>query len=200
MCLGTKLSIVKVDWHLEQNRQEHHTESYENPGLIVRRGQTFTVTIHVNRYVDQSTDAITLWFKVGRSDLCNILDFHITMQLHNSDCLFCCTIFVWLVPGQHPQQIKGTLISVPVVDELKLSEWGCTLKYDSNSVTYTIMTSSHSIVGVYDVIADIRYQPPQQPPRVRRHKLTDKVILLFNAWCPGKLSFQFKIVYQFYHW
>ena len=51
--------------HITDNRIEHHTDEYEHEGLIVRRGQQFTLTINLNRAYNDREDTVVLQFVTG---------------------------------------------------------------------------------------------------------------------------------------
>ncbi|NWZ97974.1 F13A factor, partial [Nesospiza acunhae] len=50
----------------EINKQEHHTDKYYNPKLIVRRGQAFQIRIDFNRPYQPQSDQFWLEFLMGR--------------------------------------------------------------------------------------------------------------------------------------
>ncbi|NXU46352.1 F13A factor, partial [Drymodes brunneopygia] len=50
----------------EINKQEHHTDKYYNPRLIVRRGQAFQIRIDFNRPYQPGTDQFWLEYLMGR--------------------------------------------------------------------------------------------------------------------------------------
>ena len=43
------LEIKKVDLNKSFNNSAHHTEEYEYPGLVVRRGQSFSIQVTISR-------------------------------------------------------------------------------------------------------------------------------------------------------
>lgn len=60
-----------VDIHMfkepnEINKQQHHTDKYYNPKLIVRRGQPFQIQIDFSRPYDPEKDQIWLEYLVGK--------------------------------------------------------------------------------------------------------------------------------------
>lgn len=55
-----------IELHGKENRRNHHTEKYENSNLIIRRGQSFDVTVAFNRAYNSRTDDIILQFAVGK--------------------------------------------------------------------------------------------------------------------------------------
>lgn len=50
----------------EINKQEHHTDKYYNPRLIVRRGQAFQIQIDFNRPYKPQSDQFWLEFFMGK--------------------------------------------------------------------------------------------------------------------------------------
>ena len=65
------LEVVKVDSNIEENRRAHHTDRYEESGLIIRRGQTFSLTVTTKEPVSGRHMHV-----VGRS-----CDYHMTASL-----------------------------------------------------------------------------------------------------------------------
>lgn len=63
------LTVENVDLNISTNSKEHHTNEYsiseEGRGLIVRRGQTFDITVEVNRDYDVKKDDVKLVFLAG---------------------------------------------------------------------------------------------------------------------------------------
>lgn len=60
-----------VDIHMfkepyEINKQQHHTDKYYNPKLIVRRGQPFQIQIDFNRPYKPETDQFWLEYLIGK--------------------------------------------------------------------------------------------------------------------------------------
>ncbi|XP_071592599.1 coagulation factor XIII A chain isoform X2 [Heliangelus exortis] len=60
-----------VDIHMfkephEINKQQHHTDKYYSPKLIVRRGQAFQIQIDFNRPYNPETDQFWLEYLIGR--------------------------------------------------------------------------------------------------------------------------------------
>ena len=50
----------------EINKQEHHTDKYYSPKLIVRRGQPFQIQVDFNRPYKPETDQFWLEYLIGR--------------------------------------------------------------------------------------------------------------------------------------
>lgn len=63
---AAQLKPEKVDFHIQENRNAHKTNSYEDENrLIIRRGQTFDVTVTFNRQYKSDSDTIVLQFVTG---------------------------------------------------------------------------------------------------------------------------------------
>ncbi|XP_078360106.1 protein-glutamine gamma-glutamyltransferase K-like, partial [Oculina patagonica] len=62
-----QLEAQKVNLHKEENREAHKTDEYEIDQLILRRGQSFDVTVTFNRDYNSQTDVITLQFVTGKN-------------------------------------------------------------------------------------------------------------------------------------
>lgn len=58
------LRATQVDYLKKENACEHHTSEFDNPHLIVRRGQTFKLKITFNREVTRR-DKVILQFTTG---------------------------------------------------------------------------------------------------------------------------------------
>lgn len=50
----------------EINKQQHHTDKYDSPKLIVRRGQAFQIQIDFNRPYKPETDQFWLEYLIGK--------------------------------------------------------------------------------------------------------------------------------------
>lgn len=62
---ASQLKPEEVDFHIEENREAHKTDDYEAEQLIIRRGQTFDVTVTFNREYKPDSDVIVLQFVTG---------------------------------------------------------------------------------------------------------------------------------------
>ncbi|XP_077993726.1 protein-glutamine gamma-glutamyltransferase K-like [Glandiceps talaboti] len=60
-----QLKVTTLDIQLEVNRRAHHTDEYELNNLIVRRGQSFDITVTFDRPYNEDNDKITLEMKMG---------------------------------------------------------------------------------------------------------------------------------------
>lgn len=55
----------KVDLHLDETRKLHHTDMFTKQGLIVRRGQPFTVSVQFDHSIDLSRDRLVFQVAAG---------------------------------------------------------------------------------------------------------------------------------------
>ncbi|XP_029193882.2 protein-glutamine gamma-glutamyltransferase K-like [Acropora millepora] len=63
---ATQLKPEKVDFHIQENRNAHKTDYYEDENrLIIRRGQAFDATVTFNRQYKSDSDTIVLQFVTG---------------------------------------------------------------------------------------------------------------------------------------
>lgn len=67
VCISAaQLKPEKVDFHIQENRNAHKTDCYEDENrLIIRRGQPFDVTVTFNRQYKSDIDTIVLQFVTG---------------------------------------------------------------------------------------------------------------------------------------
>ncbi|XP_040293045.1 protein-glutamine gamma-glutamyltransferase 6-like isoform X2 [Bufo bufo] len=59
------LHLTSVNLNLAQNKLAHHTTDYRNPKLIVRRGQSFVITLKLNREL-KPNDTIKFLVEIGK--------------------------------------------------------------------------------------------------------------------------------------
>ena len=59
------LKTVLVDFEKKKNRKNHHTDMYEDEGMIIRRGQEFDICLKFDRVFDKEKDSIQLEFTTG---------------------------------------------------------------------------------------------------------------------------------------
>ena len=62
---ATKLITKAINFHHEENRKAHRTDDYEIQELIIRRGQTFEITVTFNREYNAKDDVIIVQFVTG---------------------------------------------------------------------------------------------------------------------------------------
>ena len=74
---------------------------------------------------------------------------------------------------------------MPGVNKLDSMAWGnVVIQQMNNSLTYEVVAAADAIVGEYTVFVDIGYVNLKGEKAHTRQKLEDKIIILYNAWCP----------------
>jgi len=63
LCYDEKFE--QADWHRAENTRDHRTNNYNNPSLILRRGQPFKFTARLNRSFDPARDKVKLQLRFG---------------------------------------------------------------------------------------------------------------------------------------
>ena len=58
------LEVVSVDLHKVENSTAHHTDRFEHPGLVVRRGQVFAISITTNKELPQGEHSPEHYFSL----------------------------------------------------------------------------------------------------------------------------------------
>nr|XP_013806247.1 PREDICTED: protein-glutamine gamma-glutamyltransferase 4 [Apteryx mantelli mantelli] len=66
--LGTQLKVTGVDFLKSQNMRLHHTDAYDNQGLVVRRGQDFQLKLTFDRDLS-ATDLVNLLVSIGNKPM-----------------------------------------------------------------------------------------------------------------------------------
>ena len=62
----TDLRPRSLSLHIEENRAAHHTSEYEQEELIVRRGQSFKLTVTFDREFNPNADRIVVQLVTGQ--------------------------------------------------------------------------------------------------------------------------------------
>lgn len=66
---GSELTVQNVNVYQNLNKVNHHTDRYDNPNLIVRRGQEFVIGVVFNRPYDPVNDAVQAEFLIGNNPI-----------------------------------------------------------------------------------------------------------------------------------
>ncbi|OWF50628.1 protein-glutamine gamma-glutamyltransferase K-like [Mizuhopecten yessoensis] len=150
---GAALKVVFLDFHLNENRREHHTKEFDQPDLILRRGQAFTLTLEFDREIDITHDNVILQLTYGdqpkesKGSLVRI-PVVLTKKGVSSDMARC---------------------------------WGvCTLDTSEKSVTLTLTSPPDIYIGKYNLFVESNLKDQDM---VKRYKHEDEIIIIFNAWC-----------------
>ena len=73
---ATKLITKAINFHHEENREAHRTDDYEVQELIIRRGQTFDITVTFNREYNPQDDIVIVQFVTGiQTKLVDLVNF-----------------------------------------------------------------------------------------------------------------------------
>ncbi|KAK2534137.1 F13a1 [Columba guinea] len=165
----------------EINKQQHHTDKYYSPKLIVRRGQLFQIQVDFNRPYNPETDQFWLEYLIVQPEMCaQDVDEKQVAKLSQED-FSTMLINIVLNLRRYPQQNKGTYIPILVGDVLKPGEWGAKITHkENNSVRLSIMSSATCIVGKFRLYVAV--WTPFGILRTHRNSATDTYIL-FNPWC-----------------
>uniref|UniRef100_A0A8C3Q0S1 Protein-glutamine gamma-glutamyltransferase 4 n=1 Tax=Chrysolophus pictus TaxID=9089 RepID=A0A8C3Q0S1_CHRPC len=68
MSQDSDLKVTKVDFLKSQNSVQHHTDAYNTPNLVVRRGQPFLLQLTLSREL-RATDKLSLHFSIGEKPM-----------------------------------------------------------------------------------------------------------------------------------
>ena len=63
LLVSTRFTPVHVDLHSAKNMEEHSTIYYDLPGLVLRRGQPFELTVTFSEEFDAEQKRLSLVFK-----------------------------------------------------------------------------------------------------------------------------------------
>ena len=63
LVLASHLAPVQIDLHLKKNLEEHSTIYYDISGLVLRRGQTFSLTITFDRNLAADQSRLSVIFQ-----------------------------------------------------------------------------------------------------------------------------------------
>ena len=101
--------------------------------------------------------------------------------------------------GDTPQQSKGSLVRIPLVDKLHLDTWGYQIvsKNGTDSkieVKLRVMPSVEALVGEWTMYVEtIHKDSDDDEPEVHRYKHDKTLYVLFNPWCKGPLRLNYHI-------
>jgi hypothetical protein len=63
LILGTRLIPIDIDIHKKENLKEHSTIYYDIEGLLLRRGQVFSITVTFNQDFHPDKNQLSIVFK-----------------------------------------------------------------------------------------------------------------------------------------
>ncbi|KAM4705111.1 protein-glutamine gamma-glutamyltransferase 4 [Rhinophrynus dorsalis] len=161
------LRAIKLDFLKDENASHHHTTEYDNPNLIIRRGQTFILKINFNRELTHK-DKVILQFTIGNQPLqSNGTLVHAELSHHEGH----------KEPFSEPLQYIDHILQTDFSHLGHRNQWSAAICH-SNDKEYMVAvnTPANAIVGKYmlSVITGkgIVYIPGDKP-----------IYLICNPWC-----------------
>ncbi|XP_041375283.1 protein-glutamine gamma-glutamyltransferase 4-like [Gigantopelta aegis] len=166
--LVKELHVQNIDLHILSNSHVHHTDHYEctepkdrdnpfDPQFVVRRGQSFAITVTLNWPYDPTKHDLRLVFKIGKHP--SITD----------------RSFVVL-----PLQGEGRY-------DYKPFKWGATMSgRQGNTVDIDVFPPCNCQIGEWEMcIKTVVHKSNVDPDDVEvwQYESPEDVIILFNPWC-----------------
>jgi len=150
---AAQLTTRDINLHKHENRRAHHTDKYEHSNLIVRRGESFDITLIFNRAYEASRDTIVLQFVVGyrpQESKGSIIRIPVSQT---KDYAY----GAWSVKIAQDNRENMRLQVIPPADAVV--------------GRYQFYVETKTKVPGTDKQAEFRYQYPEE------------IIILFNPWC-----------------
>ncbi|XP_046364579.2 protein-glutamine gamma-glutamyltransferase E-like isoform X1 [Haliotis rufescens] len=159
--LAARLHVTNLDLNISENTKQHHTDMYEctevrgqkEAELVVRRGQTFLITITFNRPYDIDKNDITLLFSLA-SDESNSSVNETIRVAEDKDTSY------------KPRRWGATIA-----------------KKGDNSLTVEVFSPASTPVGVWDLIVRTTVDVENGKDLVWQYNHNDDIIIIFNPWC-----------------
>ncbi|XP_064611094.1 hemocyte protein-glutamine gamma-glutamyltransferase-like [Liolophura sinensis] len=164
------LQVKGVDLHIAENTKAHHTDKYEqtedrktddgkdeSAELVVRRAQTFDLTLTFDRPFQADGDNIQLIFQIG------------TMPRPQ-----------WQTMVTVPVKQAGTGSS----DGTAVSRaWSATIKsQEGNSLLVSVYIGSDCIIGEWDLAVYSVMHKSGERPKIFAYDHPDNIFILLNPW------------------
>ncbi|CAH1780198.1 unnamed protein product [Owenia fusiformis] len=150
-----QLEPSEVDFNVDANRKEHHTDEYEEETLIVRRGQAFDVNVTFNRAYNADTDSVTIQFTTGNRPQEN-KGTVIRLSLLEKDS------------GDF-EEWRAVLNKT---------------QNDDKELNISIIPSAEAIVGRYHMFIETSMLNDDGEKLLYRHEYEDDTVtVVFNPWC-----------------
>ncbi|XP_068710893.1 protein-glutamine gamma-glutamyltransferase K-like [Montipora foliosa] len=142
--------------HEAENRRNHHTDKYEHSNLIIRRGQSFDMTLTFNRAYNSKTDDLVLQFAIG----CSPQESKGT---------------IIRVPVGRNKEFASDIWFAKFTQGQGDGE---------TSKRVQITPPENAIVGRYYLFVETKANVNNsEKPEVFRYKYPEEIIVLFNPWC-----------------
>ncbi|XP_013382446.1 hemocyte protein-glutamine gamma-glutamyltransferase isoform X2 [Lingula anatina] len=162
----TAVKCKDIDFKIDQNSKEHHTDQYEatktwlgvnaepqKPWFIVRRGQDFVIDLCMDGKFDKDNHDVKLTFEFGAN----------------------------------PKPGEETLVSFKVSAKDKPKAWGAEILSvtgnDQSTVSVSVATPPNCKVGKWTLNVDTIVKKKDGTVEVLRYAHPNKVYILFNPWC-----------------
>ncbi|CAB0036526.1 unnamed protein product [Trichogramma brassicae] len=154
------LTIVNVDYCLDENGEAHHTGRYDlmtrddgEARLVVRRGQPFVLEVSLSRSYDPAVDAVSLVFT--------------------------------LEGVKRPQYGHGTLVASPLLlpGEVSDGAWQTVISaYADNSIKIKVTPAADAIIGKWRIEIDTKRRESEGAVSFT---VDSSFYLIFNPWARG---------------
>ncbi|XP_071092226.1 protein-glutamine gamma-glutamyltransferase K-like [Haliotis cracherodii] len=159
--LAAKLHVTNLDLNISENTKQHHADMYEctevrgqkEAELVVRRGQSFLITITFDRPYDIDKNDITLLFSLASDESDSTVEelFKVTEDQDTS---------------YKPRRWGATVV-----------------KKGGNSLTVEVFSPASSPVGVWDLIVRTIVDVENGKDLVWQYNHNEDVNIIFNPWC-----------------
>ncbi|KAL5021108.1 hypothetical protein ScPMuIL_000263 [Solemya velum] len=150
------LKVSSVDLQAEKNRDAHHTEEYEMEGLIVRRGQSFCLSITFDREINKDEDILILQFVFGARP-----------QESKGSVI------------RIPVKLEADCDSPDILNTWKVT----TTTIKEKTATVSVTPPEDSSIGRYEFFVESKLVS-KEATDLNRYEHEDNLIMLFNPWCP----------------
>uniref|UniRef100_A0A023GP19 protein-glutamine gamma-glutamyltransferase n=1 Tax=Amblyomma triste TaxID=251400 RepID=A0A023GP19_AMBTT len=168
------VKVRSVDMYVTYNAENHFTRGFartktENPAPVLRRGQSFTIVINLNRPFNPETDALSLFFRLEGVD---------RSTPYGKET-------VSLVPIQ------------TVAEALPPTAWGAAIrKSEEKSLLVEVMTPVFCIVGSWVMDVDSKMRTALEAPGAN-YTYPDPIYILFNPWNKDDLVYMENAEWRF---
>ena len=111
-----------------------------------------------------------------------------TYSYEDISCTPFCDLNGFHTTGNRPKESKKSLIRVKEVEHLSTKAWGMRLSETHGpTVHVTVMSPADAIAGEYSLYVETRTNVEGTDKQlIYRTKQSQKLYILFNAWCKGK--------------
>lgn len=161
--LVKQLHVKKVDFHTEQNTKKHRTDDYydckkSQPELVLRRGDSFKITITFDRPYSKAKNDMKLTFSIGER------------------------------PNPSKGTRAVIEVDESGNKKSKPDEWGATLQSkDGNDVTIVITIPCNCIIGEWNfsvkTVSEGKDKDGKNKTLIFQYDHNEDITILFNPWC-----------------